>query len=221
MQGTRVRSLIQEDATCHGATKPVRHNYWACALEPSCPRARAPQQEKPPQWEARALQLEKAHAQQRRPNAAKKKTNQKDWGKHWFSHFPVWPIQIHAWSPRFCGGTFPYALSFFLDSSDIPPPYWRPLSAVSMRLLLQCPPVSPSEPTVSPPQGQEHALSSQSSRWSSLQYAWGEGASTSFPPPGKWDSLHTPIFLQQSFSQNLSVSQLVIPLYSVQWIWGV
>ena len=27
MQGTRVRSLIQEDPTCHGAAKPVRHNY--------------------------------------------------------------------------------------------------------------------------------------------------------------------------------------------------
>ena len=27
MQGTRVRSLVQEDPTCRGATKPVRHNY--------------------------------------------------------------------------------------------------------------------------------------------------------------------------------------------------
>ncbi|KAJ8794655.1 hypothetical protein J1605_003126 [Eschrichtius robustus] len=27
MQGTRVRALVQEDSTCHGATKPVRHNY--------------------------------------------------------------------------------------------------------------------------------------------------------------------------------------------------
>ena len=27
MQGTRVRSLVREDPTCHGATKPVRHNY--------------------------------------------------------------------------------------------------------------------------------------------------------------------------------------------------
>ena len=27
MQGTQVRSLVQEDPTCHGATKPVRHNY--------------------------------------------------------------------------------------------------------------------------------------------------------------------------------------------------
>ena len=27
MQGTRVRALVQEDPTCRGATKPVRHNY--------------------------------------------------------------------------------------------------------------------------------------------------------------------------------------------------
>ena len=32
--GTRVRALVQEDPTCHGATKPVLHNYSACALEP-------------------------------------------------------------------------------------------------------------------------------------------------------------------------------------------
>ena len=41
---------------------PVHYNYWACALEPTShnywarvPRARALQQEKPPQWEARTL----------------------------------------------------------------------------------------------------------------------------------------------------------------------
>ena len=100
VQGTRVQALVQEDPTCHWATKPVHRNYWACALEltshkyrarapqllkPTCPRARVPQllgpctattepvcckywteaqapracalqQEKPPKWEARALQ---------------------------------------------------------------------------------------------------------------------------------------------------------------------
>ena len=78
MQGTWVRSLVQEDPTCRGATKPVRHNYWACALEPTShnywacepqllrlrattteactPRARASQQERPPQREARTPQ---------------------------------------------------------------------------------------------------------------------------------------------------------------------
>ena len=34
MQGTQVRALVWEDPMCRGATKPVHHNYWACALEP-------------------------------------------------------------------------------------------------------------------------------------------------------------------------------------------
>ena len=73
MQESQVRSLIQEDPTCLRAAKPVYHNCWACALasgshsywahmpqllKPACPRACAPQQEKPLQWEARARQLE-------------------------------------------------------------------------------------------------------------------------------------------------------------------
>ena len=33
MQGTQVRTLVQEDPTCRGATKPVHHNCWACALD--------------------------------------------------------------------------------------------------------------------------------------------------------------------------------------------
>ena len=27
VQGTRIRALVQEDPTCRGAAKPVRHNY--------------------------------------------------------------------------------------------------------------------------------------------------------------------------------------------------
>ena len=27
MHGTQVRTLVAEDPTCHGATKPVSHNY--------------------------------------------------------------------------------------------------------------------------------------------------------------------------------------------------
>ena len=71
MQGTRVWALVWEDPTYRRATKPVCHNYWACTLEPvesqllspctttteaRAPRAHALQQEKPPQWEARAPQ---------------------------------------------------------------------------------------------------------------------------------------------------------------------
>ena len=70
-QGTRVRALVREDPTCHRASKPVRHNYWACALEPASHdyRAHVPQllkpmclepvlcNKKPPQWGAHAPQL--------------------------------------------------------------------------------------------------------------------------------------------------------------------
>ena len=35
MQGTRVQALVREDPTFRGATKPVHHNYWDCALEPA------------------------------------------------------------------------------------------------------------------------------------------------------------------------------------------
>ena len=69
MQGIRVRALVREGATCRGATKPVHHNYWACALEPEShnywartPKAHVLQQEKPPQWEARAPQQRVAPA---------------------------------------------------------------------------------------------------------------------------------------------------------------
>ena len=88
-------SPVWEDPACRGATKPVHHNYWACALEPAshnfwsprsttteacAPRACAPQQEKHcnekpshhNQEQPRSPQLEKARTQQRRPNTAKK-----------------------------------------------------------------------------------------------------------------------------------------------------
>ena len=34
IQGTRVLALVWKDPTCRRATKPMRHNYWACTLEP-------------------------------------------------------------------------------------------------------------------------------------------------------------------------------------------
>ena len=91
MQATWVRSLVQEDPTCRGATKPVRHNYWACALEPTSHNywAHVPQLLKPTCLEPVLCnkrshhtatksrpcspQLEKARMQQRRPKADKKK----------------------------------------------------------------------------------------------------------------------------------------------------
>ena len=55
MPRTLVQSLVQEDPTCCGATKPVHHSYWAQGLQlpkPAHPGAGALQQEKPLQWEA-------------------------------------------------------------------------------------------------------------------------------------------------------------------------
>ena len=81
MQGTQVQALVQEDHTCCGATKPMRHGYWACALEPASHNywAQVPQLLKPANLEPvlrnksspRSPQLEKARVQQWRPNAAK------------------------------------------------------------------------------------------------------------------------------------------------------
>ena len=64
MQGTQVWALVQEDPTCCGATKPVRHNYWACVTQLLKPAHLEPvlHNEKPLQWEARALQWRVAPA---------------------------------------------------------------------------------------------------------------------------------------------------------------
>ena len=53
MQETQVQALVQEDPICRGATKPVRHNYWAYALEPASHNywARVPQLLKPARLE--------------------------------------------------------------------------------------------------------------------------------------------------------------------------
>ena len=82
MPGTQIQSLVQEDPTCCGATKPVLHNtephsraHRAQLLKPECLKVHALPREKPPQREARASQqessphspqLEKANLQQGR-----------------------------------------------------------------------------------------------------------------------------------------------------------
>ena len=52
------------------AHEPQLLSLCATTTEARASRAHAPQQEKPLQWEARSLQLEKARAQQQRPKAA-------------------------------------------------------------------------------------------------------------------------------------------------------
>ena len=81
-----------EQPTRHGTTKPVRHNYWACALEPmchnhwsphaksSCSATREATTMRSPHTTTksspRSPQLEKARTQQQRPNTAKNKNKQ-------------------------------------------------------------------------------------------------------------------------------------------------
>ena len=83
MQGTWIQSLVWEDYTCRGATKPMCHNCWACplqlvshnywspwALESMIRNKRSHHSEKPVhrnQSSPCSPQLEKAHMQQRRP----------------------------------------------------------------------------------------------------------------------------------------------------------
>ena len=69
MQRTRVQSLVWEDPTCSRVTKPVRHNYWACALEPVSHNYWA----YVPQLLSVCAATTEARLQQWRPNAAKKK----------------------------------------------------------------------------------------------------------------------------------------------------
>ena len=83
MQGTWLRALVWEDPTCRWATKPVRHNYWPCALEPvshnpwSFSATREATAMRRPRTVTKSSphspQLEKARTQQQRPNAAKNK----------------------------------------------------------------------------------------------------------------------------------------------------
>ena len=58
VQGTLVQSLVREDPTCLGATKPMCPNYWSFGART--------QQEKPPQWVA------PAHHNERKPEYSNK-----------------------------------------------------------------------------------------------------------------------------------------------------
>ena len=65
LQETQFWSLVQEDTTCHGVTKPVHHSYWAFAREAGNHNYRSQHalesvlhNEKPLQWTAGAPNLE-------------------------------------------------------------------------------------------------------------------------------------------------------------------
>ena len=52
MQATRVRSLVREDSTSHGAAKPMHHNYRAHSLEPTLCKRRHHNEKPAPQVRA-------------------------------------------------------------------------------------------------------------------------------------------------------------------------
>ena len=64
MQGTRVRSLAQEDFTCRGAAKPMQHNYRSLSTQ-------APQQEKPAGREAPARHTRESPRSKEHPRQPK------------------------------------------------------------------------------------------------------------------------------------------------------
>ena len=107
MQETWLRSLIWEDSTCLGATKPQ--------LLSLCSRTHAPQLEKPSPWEALTLQLEssprlsqleKARVQDQRPSTAIIKPVNPKGNQSWIStrrtdtevETPIlWPPDVKNW----------------------------------------------------------------------------------------------------------------------------
>ena len=66
IQVTWIRALVWEDPTCHGATKPVHHKYWACALEPACHKTWSPRAYNLCSATREATTMRSPHAPQRR-----------------------------------------------------------------------------------------------------------------------------------------------------------
>ena len=76
-QGTRVWSLLREDSTCCGATKPMHHNYWAlhCNCWNPCSTRETTTMRRPhktTKGSPPSLQWKKACTQQWRPTTHKK-----------------------------------------------------------------------------------------------------------------------------------------------------
>ena len=73
--GGRILQAAGQLGPCTTITEPALQSPWTTTTEAHLPTACAPQQEKPPQWEACTPQLEKARMQQQRPSTAKKYRN--------------------------------------------------------------------------------------------------------------------------------------------------
>ena len=98
LEGTQVRSLLQEDPMCCRATEPMSHNDWACALEPMHCSKRRHHSEKPVHCNQRSPHsplLEQAWVPQRRAAQPKIKQINFKWSEklQWdiTSHQSEWP----------------------------------------------------------------------------------------------------------------------------------
>ena len=149
MQETRVQSLVWEDPICRGATKPMHHNCWDCAielgghnyrayepqlLEPAFPRAHDLRQEKPPQWEAcrpqqraapahhnsrKACTARRIQHSQNKQIKKKKKILRKSNTMQYLS-FSVWLTSLNIISSRFIHIVANGRISFIIGLNYIP-----------------------------------------------------------------------------------------------------
>ena len=81
MQGTQAWALVWEDPTCCRATRPVSHNYWACASGACAPNKRGRDSERPAhcdeEWPPLAATRESSHTETKTQHSQKKTKKQK------------------------------------------------------------------------------------------------------------------------------------------------
>ena len=100
VQGSQDQSLVQEDFTCQGATKPACHKYWAHVpqlLKSMRPRARTPQQEKLPQCPCTTREWPPLAATRKKPACSKEDPPHHHHHHQQFSHSVVSDsLQLHG-----------------------------------------------------------------------------------------------------------------------------
>ena len=94
MQGTQVWSLVHEDPTCPGATKPMCHNYRACALELASHNywAHVPQLLKPAHSRVRMPQLLSPCAATTEARVPRAHALQQEKPPQWEAHTLQWRV---------------------------------------------------------------------------------------------------------------------------------
>ena len=179
----------------------------AAATEPVGPRGCAPQQEKPPQWEAFAprlesssctLQLEKAHTQQWRPSAAKNKNTLKK------KRYLVWLlIQLPSMPPSWAGAPiWPAGLCIQYSVVSILWPPSKGLLFPATPAQPGCGPQPPGDDGMPPPPQSAQQLRKTSSK--------SETSSTN------WNLAH--LYFTPGNINTLGLEYLIESV--INWIWG-